>query len=164
MHSGARLVRSIAAGLACTGTAGVGHLSAGGALSPQVAVLCLVAASAVAWLMSSRRITTGQMVGLLILCQVGVHLSGSMDSMTMSAAMLVNHAAATALSAFILARGEAFVWRVAERLGLRRRPLLVAFAPTPTRAAVVPVVSTRSLRDVRLAWSRALRGPPYVSQ
>lgn len=156
-----RLVRSLVIALLCTTTAVVAHLSAGGVVPGSAVVTLFFGATAVAWLISSRRVTTGQMVGLLVLCQICVHLGCSMGSMTMSASMVVTHIAATALSAFALARGEAFVWRVAERLGLRLRPHILRFVPAPSRVQLVPVTIARSWSDVRLVYSRALRGPPY---
>lgn len=156
-----RLARSLAIALLCTATAAFAHLWAGG-IVPIGAVAALFAgASVVAWLLSSRRVTPGQLVGLLVLCQIVVHLTCSMGSMDMPASMLMTHGVATALSGLVLARGESFVWRVAERLGLRRRPHHIQFAPVPLRVELVPVTVTRSLHDVRLAYSRVLRGPPY---
>ncbi len=155
-----RLVRSAAVALVCTVTAAFAHLSAGGVIPASAVTILFVAAWVVAWLVSGRRVAAGQLVGLLVLCQIGVHLVCSMESMQMSATMLGTHAAATALSALVLARGEAFVWRVAEQLGLRLRPHLLRFVPVPARVEVAPVAVTRSRLDVRLAYSRALRGPP----
>ncbi len=101
------------------------------------------------------------MVGLLVLCQICVHLGCSMGSMNMSALMVATHIFATAASALVLSRGEAFVWRVAERLGLRLRPHILGFVPVPLRVELVSVTVTRSRHDVRLAYSRVLRGPPF---
>lgn len=155
-----RLVRSTAAALACVTAAAIGHHSAGGAL-PAGAVLAVFAGSAaVAWLLSARRVTPGQLLGLLVLCQVFVHVSASSDEMVMGAGMLAGHVAATGVSLGLLAYGESFVWHVAERLGLRLAPLL---RPVVTIASVrpqLPVVAPRSLRDIRLVHSRWLRGPP----
>ena len=103
------------------------------------------------------------MLGLLILCQVCVHLGCSMGEMRMSAPMVAAHVAATALSALALARGEAFVWQLAERLGLRVAPTDLVVVPLPPWRRPTPVVATRSLHDVRLAHSRVERGPPSGS-
>lgn len=155
-----RLARSAAVALVCTATAAFAHLSAGGVIPAYAVTILVFAAVAVAWLVSVRRVTPGQLVGLLMLCQICVHLGCAMDSMEMPAPMLATHAFATAISALALAKGEAFVWRVAERLALRLRPHVIQFAPIATRVMVVPVTLARSRRDVRLAYSRALRGPP----
>lgn len=156
-----RLVRSLAIALLCTATAAFAHLLAGGLVPGSAVAILFLSATAVAWVVSARRVTTGQIIGLLVLCQIVVHLTCSMGSMDMSGSMLATHVAATALSALALARGEAFVWRVAERLGLRLRPHLLGFVPVPLRVELVPVTVARSRRDVRLAHSRVLRGPPY---
>lgn len=121
-------------------------------------VFCGVAA--VAWLLSVRRVTPGQMIGLLVLCQVCVHAGGGMGPMTMSAGMVAAHLTATAVSAALLAWGEAFVWQLAERLGLRAVPHGVVAAAVPSWRAPIPAVAQESRRDVRLAHSRAERGPP----
>ncbi len=158
-----RLVRSAAAALACVAVAATGHATAGGTLGAVAVLATFVGAAAVAWLLSARRVTPGQIVGLLILCQVCVHLGGSTDEMRMSAAMIAAHVAATAISALALARGEAFVWQLAERLGLRVHAHGLDVAAIPTWRPLAPVVAPRSLHDVRLAYSRAERGPPSGS-
>ncbi len=158
-----RLVRSTAAALACVATAATGHASAGGTIGSSAVIATFGGAAAVAWLLSARRVTPGQLVGLLILCQVCVHLGCSTGEMRMSASMLIAHAAATAVSALLLARGEAFVWQLAERLGLRVARADLTLAPIPSWRPLPPVVATRSLHDVRLAHSRVERGPPSGS-
>lgn len=129
---------------------------------PAPAVLGAFAGSAVvAWLLSARRVTPSQLLGLLVLCQVVVHLGAATDHMTMGTAMIVAHVVATVVSVVALARGEAFVWRLAQRLGLRAVPLLRRRSPVP-RAARQPatVGATRVRHDVHLAFSRSSRGPP----
>jgi hypothetical protein len=155
-----RLIRSLAAAVVCVAAAAIGHRSAGGPL-PATAVLAVLAgASAITWLLAARRVTPGQLVGLLALCQVGVHLGASTGEMTMGAGMVAAHVLATAVSALVLARGEAFVWHLAERLGLRLAPLRLATKALPTTRGPVMTAAPRSLQDVRLAHSRVLRGPP----
>lgn len=128
---------------------------------PAVAVLSVFAGSAaIAWLLSARRVTPSQLLGLLVLCQVVVHLGASQGDMVMGGAMIAAHVAATAVSVLALARGEALVWRLAERLVLRAVPLLRAVAATAANRRIAAVTRTRSRRDVRLAHSRSLRGPP----
>ncbi|MFC5678632.1 hypothetical protein [Aeromicrobium endophyticum] len=156
-----RALRSTAAALVCVVAAAIGHHSAGGAL-PAGAVVSVFAGSAlVAWLLSARRVTATQLLGLLVLCQVAVHLGASSGEMTMGAAMMGAHLAATAVSVLALARGEAFVWSLAERLALRVAPLLHAVHELPVVVAgPVSTAAPRSRRDVHLAHSRWLRGPP----
>ncbi|MCW2831820.1 MAG: hypothetical protein JWP31_2512, partial [Aeromicrobium sp.] len=67
-----RLVRSVAAALVCVASAAAGHGSAGGDLHPIAALAVFVGAASIAGLLSSRRVTIGQMAGLLLLCQVSV--------------------------------------------------------------------------------------------
>jgi hypothetical protein len=146
--------------LACVATAAVGHASAGGTIGSTAVIAAFGGAAAIAWLLSARRVTPGQLTGLLILCQVCVHLGCSTGEMRMSSSMLIAHAAATAISALLLARGEAFVWQLAERLGLRATAMDLELAPIPSLRPVPLVPTTRSLRDIRLTHSRVERGPP----
>lgn len=155
-----RLARSLAVALVCVTTAALGHHSADGAL-PAPAVLAVFGGSAsVAWMLTARRVTTGQLIGLLVLCQAGVHLAASSAEMSMGPGMIAGHVMATAVSALVLARGERFAWQLAERLALRLAPLLHITAPFVGRRAAVPASSYRTLHDVFLTYSRPLRGPP----
>lgn len=158
-----RAVRAIAVALVCTLAAALGHVSAGGEIPAAALITVAGGAASVAWLLASRRVTPGQLVGLLLLCQIGMHLGFSSGEMTMSVAMIAGHVAATAVSAFALACGEAFVWQLAERLGLRVVPHTLRTVPVPYWRPLSPVVETRSLHDVRLAHSRVERGPPSGS-
>ena len=155
-----RLVRSVAAALVCVATAGVGHHLAGGTLPAPAVLTVLVGATAVSWMLSARRVTPGQLVGLLVLCQVGVHLGAPHADMSMGPAMLAGHVVATLVSAAVLARGERFVWELARLLRVRLAPLLHLLVPVPSLRPLLAVVAPRSLRDARLAYSRSLRGPP----
>jgi hypothetical protein len=156
-----RALRSTAAALVCVVAAAAGHHAAGGALPPAAVVSAFAGSAVVAWLLSARRLTAAQLLGLLVLCQVVVHLGASDGEMTMGAAMTAAHVGATAVSVLVLARGEAFVWGLAERLGLRAVPLLHAAPALPVvLPGPVSTATPRSLRDVHLAHSRWLRGPP----
>lgn len=155
-----RAVRSVAAALVCVTAAAVGHLAGGGALPAPAVVAVFTGSALVAWTLSSRRLTPSQLLGLLVLCQVGVHLAAAPDHMTMGPAMVAAHAMATAVSVMVLAHGEHFVWHLAERIGLRLLPRLRQGLMIPSPRPALSVVTPRSLSDVRLAHSRSLRGPP----
>lgn len=128
---------------------------------PATAAVAVFAGTApIVWFLSSRRITPGQLIGLLVLCQTAVHLGAPHADMSMGPSMIAGHLAATALSALVLARGERFVWHLAQRLGLRLAPLLDVVLPVPSVRRLPAVVVPRSLRDIRLSHSRSLRGPP----
>ncbi|MEV7396446.1 hypothetical protein [Aeromicrobium sp. NPDC092404] len=158
-----RVVRSTAAALACVATAAVGHTSAGGTIGSSAVIAAFGGAAAVAWLLSASRVTPGQLVGLLLLCQVVVHLGCSTGDMQMTAGMLMAHVLATAVSAVILARGEAFVWQLAERLGLRAMALEAGVVTIPSWRPLPLAVAPLALHDVRLAHTRVERGPPNGS-
>jgi hypothetical protein len=155
-----RIARCVAAALVCVLAAAVGHVAAGGPLPALGAAAVFAGATPVAWLLSSRRVTPGQLTGLLILCQVCVHLAAPHGDMSMGPGMVLGHALATVVSAAVLARGERFVWTLAERLGLGLAPLLRTVVAILSVRPPLAVVAPRSLRDVRLAHSRSLRGPP----
>jgi hypothetical protein len=156
-----RLVRSVSAALVCTFTAALGHLAGGGVIPTEAASVVFLAAALVAWLLSARRVTVGQLVGLLVLCQVCVHFGSS--SMNMSALMVATHVVATIVSTVLLTRGEALVWRLAERFGLRAVPALTAAGPARPARPMAPVHRSRSLTNLLLAHSRVERGPPIAS-
>jgi hypothetical protein len=158
-----RLVRSVSAALVCTVTAALGHLAGGGAIPTETALIAFVGAALIAWILSARRVTGGQLVGLLVLCQVGVHFGSSASSMNMSTVMLATHVVATIVSALLLTRGEALVWHLAERLGLRAVPALLDVRLVPAARPLGPVHRSRSLTNVLLAHSRVERGPPIAS-
>ena len=158
-----RLVRSVAAALVCTLTAALGHLAGGGVIPTEAALIVFAGAALVAWLLSARRVTGGQLVGLLVLCQVCVHFGGSMSAMHMSALMVATHVVATIVSAALLTRGESFVWHVAERLGLRAVAALVRAHAIPTARPMALVHQSHSLTNALLAHSRIERGPPIAS-
>lgn len=151
----------MAAALVCVTAAAVGHHSAGGALPAEAVVAVFAGSAAVAWLLSARRVTPAQLLGLLALCQICVHLGASSGEMVMGAGMIAAHVVATGVSLVLLSSGESFVWRVAERLGLRLAPLLGLDVAIPSlRRLVAAAVAPRTLRDIRLVFSRWLRGPP----
>lgn len=158
-----RLVRSAVAGLVCMVTAALGHVAGGGVIPTSTALAAFGGATLIAWLLSSHRLTGGQLVGLLVLCQVGVHLGSATSSMSMSAPMVATHVLATAASAILLMRGEALVWQVTERLGLRAVPMLAAVLTAPLPLHAVVVLRTRVLTKILLAHSRIERGPPIAS-
>lgn len=155
-----RIARSLSAALVCVVTAAVGHLSAGGTIPATAVVAAFAGSAGIAWLLSARRVTSGQLVGLLVLCQVGVHLGDSTAGMRMSTTMIAAHLVATAVSALALSRGEAFAWQLAERLGLRVAPHELIGTSIPFWRAPTPVVATRSIHDAHLAHTRVERGPP----
>jgi hypothetical protein len=155
-----RLARSTAAALVCVITAAAAHHDAGGPLPAWAVASAFAASGAVAWLLSSRRIRPAQLLGLLILCQVGLHFVTASDQMVMGHNMIAAHAGATIVSLVALSYGEALAWEVLERLGLRLLPLLRRTVVVPSLRPPHAVVAPRSLRDLRLTHSRWLRGPP----
>jgi hypothetical protein len=156
-----RLARSVAAALVCTLTAALGHLAGGGVIPTEMALMAFLGSALVAWSLSARRVTASQLIGLLVLCQVCVHLSST--SMNMSALMVTTHIIATIASAALLTYGEAFVWRLAEHLGLRAVPELLRVGAVPAVRPIALVHRQLPQTDVFLAYTRLERGPPIAS-
>lgn len=159
-----RLLRVSAASIIALTLALAGHTLGGGETSsPVVILIVLGVVSAAAWLLSTRRLTTGQIVGLLLIAQIAVHLGCLVGTTTssLSAAMVAGHLVATAVTAVVLSRGESFLWIMAERLGLRVIPLLTAV----TLPVCNPGRATTSYDEPRpptfvFAGGIGLRGPP----
>lgn len=155
----------MAASLACVTTAFGAHAASGGQTpQPATVVTAFVVSGALAWLIAGVRLTAPQMLGLLVLCQSGVHVA-LMASHTgapalMGWSMLTMHAVATAVSLVALVKGESFVWAVARRLALRPwHTLLHPFVVPPAGTAIVSIPATRP-RDVRATRVTPVRGPP----
>lgn len=100
--------------------------------------------------------THGSAIGVVSACDAasGMHMAG-MSGWSMWAA----HLAAVAATAWLLARGEAWLWRLAERVavasGLRH-----GRRPTRTRRAAVPVHAQLAGYGGRFWADAAPRGPP----
>jgi hypothetical protein len=159
-----RTLRSLAAAVVCTLTAALAHLGAGGTVSAGALAVVLLGSAAVAGTLSARRLTAGQLVGMVVLAQLTVHLVAHLGdtapAMTMSAGMVVAHAVATAASAVLLTRGEGFLWVLADRLGLRAVPLLRAATVLPSGEPAPARPRVASRREALLAHTRVERGPP----
>lgn len=117
----------------------------------------------VAFLIGRRCVTTGQIVGLLLIGQLVVHaacMTGA-ESMSVGPAMLLGHLLATVLATVALRRGEDLLWSLAERLGLHSPGhLLETAAPVQIKRMVARgrelPVSHRNF----LVGGVGLRGPP----
>lgn len=159
-----RHVRAMAASLACVATAFGAHIASGGEASGAGVAVVFVLSGAVAWSLAGARLSRPQLLGLLLLCQIGVHgasmASESGQPAPMGAAMLATHCLATACSLVLLARGEAFVWAVAHHLTLRPLLLLLrSWRPQPTATPVVAIPATR-VGGVLASRITPVRGPP----
>ena len=164
-----RILRSFAASLTALIPAVSGHSLGGGEIVSGDVIGAVFAAVFAAvfvltLLVSSRRLTTGQIVGLLLIAQIAVHagcaVGGSVN--TFGPAMVIGHLLATTLATWVLVRAEGFLWTLADRLGLRALSLLFArigLAGPTTRLRC-------SRRDIRLPLRLiliggiGLRGPP----
>ncbi len=126
--AGPRLVRPALVGAAVAACATSAHVMAGGEVPLGAVVLVAAGAALVTRLVGARRLTSAQLLGLLVLGQVGAHVlatpSGAHDTR-----MLGAHGLATLLSLLVLRHAEDLWWRAADTvLGLVRVPGLVVLA------------------------------------
>lgn len=152
-----RVGRAGVASVASVLTAVLGHRVGGGEVPAPVVAALLLAAGAVAWLLAGRRIAARQVVGLLIICQVVVHLAFSGHEMVMGPAMVLSHVAATAVCAIAVSRAERWAWSIAERLVLRPLAILRTFVVESTSRLIGHVADLRPGID---AVHHLVRGPP----
>jgi hypothetical protein len=105
-------------------------------------------------------------VSVLVTAQIGMHvvLSGLMGDLVPSAGMVLAHAVATLVTAFLLAHAEAMLLAAASSL-LVLLPVVWRPAPVPAGVAGVPVpcAADGSLLSVLLCRVHGRRGPPARS-
>ncbi|WP_156368042.1 hypothetical protein [Aeromicrobium sp. Leaf291] len=154
-----RALRSVLVGLTVALCGATAHVGAGGEVGAGALLTVAVVASATTALLAGRRLTTGQLVGLLALGQVGLHVLGS-GSGPHDASMVLTHVVATGVSLLALRHAEDLWWRLADAVGdVLAVPQVV---PVPVVDHVVRVTATvhRGRRVVRTVRSRA---PPSAA-
>ncbi len=158
-------MRALVASTVALALALAGHKLGGGeGAALGVTTATFGAVFTLSWILGTRRVTAGQIVGFLLLAQMAVHL-GCVFGATMApldAAMVGGHVVATGLTALILARGERFLWSVAERLGLRADTILtkrLSRLPSCIARRMLTSDDPRSPACV-FAGGNGLRGPP----
>jgi hypothetical protein len=155
-----RLARSASAALVCTVLAAAAHLAAGGRASSVSLAAVFLGTWAMCAALARRRLTTSQLVGLLMFGQAVTHVVGSTAGSHADAAMVAAHVAGTALSTMLLRRGEDALWTLAERIALRASHITDAVTSMPRRPATVLVESRRAHRPLLLTHVIEGRGPP----
>lgn len=141
-------------------TAVAAHELSGGSTTPAAALALLLGSSAVAATITGRRVSTSQLLGLLVLTQAVVHLMCAVDDPAVGGwSMLGGHLVATGLSAALLMRGERWAWQLYDALKARvvRRP-----GVTPVPSADSVPIGCHDQRAVGIAAQRfvSVRGPP----
>lgn len=160
-----RLLRSATAAAASATLAVAGHRLGGGTvLAGWQLVLAFGLVLSVTLPLSTRRLTTGQIVGLLLVGQLTVHVCCALDDSmaAMTPAMLAAHVLATAVTTIVLVHGERAAWSLAERLGPRALAFLFFPLERIQRFALAPALR-RDLRGPHrrdLVSAVGLRGPP----
>ncbi len=155
-----RLARAASASLVCTALAAGAHLAAGGRASTAGLVAVLLGTSAVAVALAGRRLTTSQLVGLLMLGQAVTHVVSAPVAPGSDATMLAAHVLGTTLSALLLRRGEDALWTLADRIALRAIAITSAVTSVPCRPGPVLVASQQTHRPLLLTHVIEGRGPP----
>ncbi|MEU0566812.1 MFS transporter [Nonomuraea sp. NPDC005983] len=171
-----RLTRTAAFAAVCVTLAALAHLLGGGAApGPWAAGLGLGAASLLGLALCGRERSTATVNTVLAVAQLGLHELFATDGATYVGAyvtahahgqglgvqggMLLAHLTATLITGLWLSRGEAALWALLRRLGVRLTPLRPALVP-----AVPPVTPVVLVRDVPVdplfRHSVARRGPP----
>lgn len=185
----ARLLRGSVVGLSATGLALLGHVVGGGALPPGVPLAVLGSAGVlVSVALSGRRWTLAPLLTVLLGSQVaahvlldsahpasavpaggaGAHRHALVDhamSPGASLTMLAGHVAATALTALLLRRGEAWCWRLAALVAAPVRAARLLTGPVPASdmpSLRGPVDRTLAIFSTLLATSQPRRGPPLA--
>lgn len=154
-----RLMRSALVGVLVAGCAVGAHLVAGGTVSPAPVAGVALGAGVAAGALARRRLTTGQLFGLLLLGQVALHLLAAQDA-PHTLTMVAAHGVATLVSLVALRRAEDLWWCVADAI----RDVLAprGRVAIPRHRRVLPAAAARQagLRVTRRAGGRA---PPCVA-
>jgi hypothetical protein len=149
------VLRPALVGLTVAGCAATAHHAAGGVVAPAAVVLVGVAGVMAAVLLRGRRLTSGQLLGLLALGQMMLHVAGPAAPHDVS--MVSAHGTATVACLLALRHAEDFWWSLADHvtatLGIR-----AAAAPAPGAPAVLGRPSRRRGRPV--AHGDRGRAPP----
>jgi len=172
-----RLARAAAFAAVCLGLSVLAHVLAGGSVSVPSAAAALALAFLAALAASGRERTLAVILPLLAGVQAGVHVMFSLahdaspaevighvhSGLLPGLGMLVAHGWAVGLTALWLARGEAVLWALLRRLGVRLCRVLVAVV-TPAYASLLTAgaIEPGALRSAVLRHVVSRRGPPRI--
>lgn len=170
-----RLARAAAFSAVCLGLSVMAHVLAGSSVSAPSAAGGLAIAFLTALAVSGRERTLAVILPVLAGLQAVLHLlfslahaaspaevAGHVHSGLMpTLGMLMMHGWAVGLTSLWLARGEAALWAVLRRLGVRLRLLLIVHAaPTCTSFFTPGTAEPEILRSAVLRHAVSRRGPP----
>ncbi len=172
-----RLARAAAFAAVCLGLSVMAHVLAGGSVSVPTATVALALAFAAALAVSGCERTLAVILPVLAGAQAGLHVLFSLAHAASPAemighvhsgllpglGMLVAHGWAVGLTALWLARGEAVLWALLRRLGVRlRRVLVVVVTPAYTSFLTAGAIEPGVLRPAVLRHVVSRRGPPRI--
>ncbi|SNS42478.1 hypothetical protein SAMN05216276_100981 [Streptosporangium subroseum] len=171
-----RLARAAAFSAVCLGLSVTAHVLAGSSVSAPSAAGGLALAFLTALAVSGRERTTAVILPVLVALQVALHLLFSFAHAASSVAMaghahsallpdlgmLVMHGWAVGLTSLWLARGEAALWAMLRRLGVRLRLVLIVHADPAYASFLTPCTAEPEiLRPEILRHAVSRRGPPW---
>ncbi|MEV8637509.1 MFS transporter [Streptosporangium sp. NPDC051023] len=177
-----RLIRATAFAAVCLGLSVTAHVFTGGTVSARSAVLALALAFVAALCVSGRERTLAVILPLMAGLQAVLHVVFSLAHAASPAAsssaalghvhsglvpglgMLVMHGWAIGLTSMWLARGEAVLWTLLRRLGVRLRHVLVVYVAPPAYTSFLTprAIEPRALRSAVLRHAVSRRGPPVI--
>jgi hypothetical protein len=171
-----RLARAAAFSVVCLGLSVTAHVLTGSSVSASSAAGGLALAFLTALAVSGRERTTAVILPVLVALQVALHLLFSFahaaspvemaghahSALLPSLGMLVMHGWAVGLTSLWLARGEAALWAVLRRLGVRLRLVLIVHTDPAYAAFLTPrTAEPEILRPAILRHAVSRRGPPW---
>ncbi|MEV4748867.1 MFS transporter [Streptosporangium sp. NPDC049248] len=172
-----RLARAATFAAVCLGLGVLAHLLAGGSVSAPVSATALALAFGVGLAVSGRERTLVVILPLLAGVQAGLHVLFSLSHVASPAemighvhsgllpglGMLVGHGWAVGLTALWLARGEAVLWALLRRLGVRLcRVLVMLVTPAYVSLLSAGTIEPGVLRPAVLRHAVSRRGPPWI--
>jgi hypothetical protein len=172
-----RLIRTAAFAAVSLGLAMTAHVIAGGSVPGPAMAAGFALAFGAAWPLAGRERGTPAILALLTSQQLAMHMlfAAAHDSHPITGVahmvhssgglvpdlgMLVAHGWAIALTALCLARGEAALWGLLRRLGVRLIAVLLPLPATPFLR--LPYAEPPVMRSALLRHAVTGRGPPAV--
>lgn len=155
----ARVVRSALVATVVAACATSAHVAAGGRVGPDVVAALALGAALAALALTGRRLTSGQLLGLLGLGQAALHVLGS-PAAGHDASMLAAHGAATLASLLVLRHAEDVWWSATERVVASLRLRALTPVGVPRRVVVARPAAGRG----RSVWPAVQgRAPPRAA-
>lgn len=158
--SGIRAARAASASVVVTTAAAGAHLTSGGRADETVVLVLAAVLAPLCWVLTARRLSAGQLTGLLVVAQAVLHAACSGSEPVPGVAMAGGHAVATLLSLVVLLRGERALLALADRVMARSSVPRVEIPVARTVVAILQSVD-RVVRGLVLVMGE--RAPPVAA-